>query len=340
MPKLVRNKNLLNKVIIIDGQPGCGKTMLSPIISSFKNVELFSFYFELEYIFKSYYFKKMDQNTLMTLSKILIDIKLYQMMMGREVNMRYDDLSSVFNYHDPKKYFKRILEEGDEKIPKKIINQKPILNIAMHDMMIHADTLFSIFDKKLIFIEVVRHPLYMLTQQTWNFKNLYGNKRDIHIYFEFKNNYIPYTAKGWEKIYLEANPVEKAIYNIYNNIKKNNNIRSKLKNKKYYQIVFESFVKNPYKDLYNLKKIIKTDFSKNTETVLKDQNIPRTKIADGKPLPIYKKVGWTPPNSKFDEKDELKKRRDYAIKNGARKKFVNILDKISEEYEKDYYKIE
>ena len=40
--KLSRSTYLANEIVIVDGLPGCGKTMLSPILSSFDRVELIS----------------------------------------------------------------------------------------------------------------------------------------------------------------------------------------------------------------------------------------------------------------------------------------------------------
>ena len=50
MIKTVRNENLLNSVIFIDGQAGCGKTLFNPILSCFKNVENFNYSTEIENI--------------------------------------------------------------------------------------------------------------------------------------------------------------------------------------------------------------------------------------------------------------------------------------------------
>ena len=47
---LSRDYNLLQKVIIVDGQGGCGKTLLTTIISSLNRVELFNFLPEIENI--------------------------------------------------------------------------------------------------------------------------------------------------------------------------------------------------------------------------------------------------------------------------------------------------
>ena len=47
--KICRLYNLTENVVIVDGQPGCGKTMLSPIISTLDRVEIMTFAFEIEF---------------------------------------------------------------------------------------------------------------------------------------------------------------------------------------------------------------------------------------------------------------------------------------------------
>ena len=68
---------------------------------------------------------------------------------------------------------------------------------------------------------------------------------------------------------------------------------------------------------------------------MKKQKVPREKISDGIPLAIYKRCGWEPPIRGLSEREELKKRRQYAIENNASKKAIQTLDMISEQYEKN-----
>ena len=44
-----KNNNFSNKVIIIDGYNATGKTILPPILDSFKNTQLPTFSYELEW---------------------------------------------------------------------------------------------------------------------------------------------------------------------------------------------------------------------------------------------------------------------------------------------------
>ena len=66
--------------------------------------------------------------------------------------------------------------------------------------------------------------------------------------------------------------------------------------------------------------------------------MPRKKISDGISLEVYKRYGWEPSIKGFSERDELNKRRDFVIKQGVRKKYLDLLDKHSAEYEKKYLK--
>ena len=74
-----------------------------------------------------------------------------------------------------------------------------------------------------------------------------------------------------------------------------------------------------------------------TKKIMKKQKVPREKISDGIPLSIYKRCGWEPPQKSLDERQELEKRRQFAIDNGASKQAMNILDKLSAEYENKYF---
>ena len=110
--KVIRQKQLTEKIVIVDGQPGCGKTMLSPIITTFQRVELLSYAFEVEFICRLFHLNKIEGDAAIAMVRMLVDHKLYQTMMGRDTNFRYADLSSVFKDANPRRYFQRIFQKG------------------------------------------------------------------------------------------------------------------------------------------------------------------------------------------------------------------------------------
>ena len=116
MIDIVRNGNIAEKVVFVDGLPGCGKTLFSNIISAMDRVELLSYTYEIEYICQLFYLDKITIDAAKSVISMQTDLKLYNCMMGRDTNFRPSDLSSVMKYHNPSKYFHRILQEGDDKI--------------------------------------------------------------------------------------------------------------------------------------------------------------------------------------------------------------------------------
>ena len=183
---ICRNLAFNEKVVFIDGQPGCGKSMLSPIISSLERGELSTYLFEVEWACRLHHLEKIEKDASESLIKMLVDFKLYNTMMGREVNFRFSDLSSAFNDVRPLRYFKRIFQRGDNEIPSRIKKMKPILNVATHNLLGMSELIFESLKNRAILIEVVRHPLYMIVQQTLNFERLLHSPRDVRVSIEYK----------------------------------------------------------------------------------------------------------------------------------------------------------
>ena len=340
-PTIVRQGHLAEKIVFVDGQPGCGKTMLSPIISALDRVELLTYAFEVEFICRLFYLNKIDSDASIAMVSMLTDHKLYQTMMGRETNFRYSDLSSVFRDAHPGRYIKRIFQKGDMAIPDRINKINPILNLTTHDLLGYSWPIFNALNQRAIIIDVVRHPLYMLIQQTLNFENLLSDPRDIQIYIKYKGEQLPYFSYKWEDLFVKSNAVEKSIYSMEKGLELSNKTKIEL-NKKYgnqiLTIPFENFVIDPMPFMKKIEYSLGTKITPTTKRVMKKQKVPRKKLSDGIPLKIYKRCGWEPPDKIITEKQELKKRREFAVSNGAGKKALEVLDKLCASYESEYFK--
>ena len=119
-------------------------------------------------------------------------------------------------------------------------------------------------------------------------------------------------------------------------------IKNKLKKEYGDQIMtipFEHFVLDPWPYLNNIKNTLKSKITNRTKKVIKKQRVPRKKIADSIPLDAYKKCGWEPPEKNLTENQELDKRRQFAFDNGASKHALDVLDKLCENYEKNYFNL-
>jgi len=269
----------------------------------------------------------------------LTDHKLYQTMMGRETNFRYYDLSSVFNNSHTLRYFKRIFQKGEIEVPERIKREKPILNLTTHDLLSMGEPVFTALEDRLVFIEIVRHPLYMIIQQTLNMDRLLDDPRNIQIYIKHKHGQLPFYAYKWEELFSSSNAVEKAIYTMNQSSKLTEDFKTKnngLIKKQILTIPFERFVIDPWPYITQIEEMLGSKVTRKTIKSINKQNVPRKKISDGIPLAIYKRCGWDPPVEGLTERGELDKRRQFAIDQGANKDAIKVLDQMSAKYEETY----
>jgi len=225
-------------------------------------------------------------------------------------------------------------------IPERIKKERPILHLTTHDLLSMSKPIFDALDDRLIFVEVVRHPLYMLIQQTLNMERIFfGNPRDIQIYIKHKDKQLPYFAYQWKDLFVKSNDVEKTIYSMNYCFKLTESFKNNYKevtNGKILTIPFEKFVIDPLPYTEKIAEMLGSQVTRTTLRSMKKQNVPRKKISDGIPLAIYKRCGWDPPVEGLTERGELDKRRQFAVEQGASKHALDVLDQISDDYEKNY----
>tara|TARA_Y100000590_G_scaffold180640_1_gene205870 strand:+ start:18353 stop:19411 length:1059 start_codon:yes stop_codon:yes gene_type:complete len=343
-PRLIREKMILENLVLVDGQPGCGKTLFTAIIAAMNRVELLNYSPELENICALKYLKKITDDAVEAMIRIQMDLVIYETMMSRSTNFRPSDLSSAFRNVNVVTYLKRLFVKGDEVIPELIKREKPILHFATHNLLAFCEPVFKALGKKVVVIEIVRHPLYMLIQQTLNRErhmDSSGAARQFHLYIKYREHQLPFKNFGQEELYLRSNPVERAIYEMQKTTELTETFKNKYQNQYNSQILtipFEPFVLDPWPYLKKIEKLMKSRITRKTRKVIKKQKVPRKKISDGIPLAIYKRCGWEAPDSNMTEEEELDKRRQFAIDNGASEEAISVLDQLCKNYEKDYFR--
>jgi hypothetical protein len=328
MVKITRNHDLLHKAVIVDGFAGCGKTMLSPIISAFTSVEIMQYAPVIEQMCELWGLDRIDDDVAESMIKMNADLLIYNVMMGRNSNCRPSDLSSIFR-HRPLEHIKRMLNKGDKLIPEIIADKKPILHLTTHMLLPNKGPLLKALGEKLVFIEVVRHPLYMIIQHEKNMQMI-SDPRIQHIRYTLNKNEYAFFCDGWEDTYDKSNSFEQAIYS-------NHWYYSKLFSEEHTGCIiipFEKFVQYPDKYMAQIASALERDVSANVRKVMKQQKVPRKLLCDGPALDIYKRCGWTPPSS-FSEERELEVRRDLVAKNVSAEALA-ILDDMSVKYTATY----
>lgn len=340
--QLSRRPSTDARVVFIDGLFGSGKSLFSSVVSSMERVELMSFLHELEYSCILHGLGKMSMNTARTMIRIQTDLKVYNTVMGRDVNFRPTDMSSAIKYHNPSRYFQRLFSQGDEQTLKTIKEEKPILNLAVHNLLSYSEPIWEALGGRCSYINVVRHPIYMTYQQSYQMKVSikHGGVRDFAIFYNYKGKDMPYYAHKWEERYLNANSLERAIYYTDELTSRNKKSEKKIREKynvKILTVPFEPFVLNPGSWVKKIANEVGVNVTSATNKVMFKQNIPRDKVSAGLDLDTYIRYGWKPPIDGANEADELAVRRE-SIASKVSAHAITVLDKLSKEYENEYWK--
>ena len=336
--EIIRKNKIANRIIFVGGLPGCGKSMMSPILGALQDVEIQKYNYSIEHVCSLYRLGRITEDATVAMIRMLTDLDLYNLSMTREINLRYKDLSSIFKNPKPWRYIKRIFMDGDAEALIRIKRDNPILQTLTHNLLIHGVPIVRAMKENFCLVEGVRHPLYMVRQ--WRlYIERYGNDdRDFTIVFNYNGHQLPFFTKGWEDLYIGSNSMDKVIYSISKSLGMAQSALDNMTPRERDGVVivpFEQFVVNPWPYLEKITSLVGTKINNTTLKEMKRQNVPRDMIADGINRPIYRQYGWKPSKKGTTERDELQERRDF-VKAEATSDALKVLDRLCEEYEDKY----
>ena len=325
--------NLCPDIIMLDGLTGTGKTMFTPLLSSYKRMQNARFEYMFEYISISAKMSKIEDDATSSLLNLLTDVKYYDGMLSREVNFRPSDLSSVFNSSKAIHYLMQLFMPDGKNIEKRLASEKQILFLATHQLIGCLDILLNAFNNRLKIIEMVRHPLYLLDH--WeSYIMMHGkNARDFTIWIEKDGHSLPWFSSGFEDLYIKSKSYDRAVYSIKSLMKdvftiaKGNNL-----NKNIIFVPFEKFVLSPENYLKKLESFIGSSPTRATKRILKKQRVPRPSINAGPQKSIYKRYGLKNYDKKITHKEDYELKIKAAEKNCSKNAFEEIMN-LSKQYE-------
>ena len=335
---LVVPPNIAGTVVIVDGLPGCGKTMLTAIIGTLARVQLMKFNYHFEHVCALHHLNLIDENTAAALLRIQTDLDLHNGMMARDTNFRFSDLSSVWSHSKALQYLIRAFGPGDAAVISRIQRENPIFHLATHAALGVSEPIFAALGNRLRMVEVVRHPLYMLKQWYIWMPRAGVDPRMFGLWVRYGDHSVPSFAHGWEDLFLRSSIMDRSIYGIENRWSLGVRRLSQLSEEDrslVMMIPFEKFVIDPTPFIHNLENFIGTTTTSSTKRTMKQQKVPRTMYAEGVGFSIYKQYGWEPPDPGATEQQELDKRMAFA-ESEASPEALAVLKRLCERYEAEY----
>ena len=317
-----------NDVIITDGFWGSGKSLLSPIISGMKDVEKSKLEFIYEYIAALNFLKKISNDATFWLLNNHSGVSQYNNLISREVNLRWNDDTGIGYNPGILKYLFRLfyVDKSDDNLVEKINMQNIALNLMTHNSILSIDPILDTFGARLKFIEIVRHPVYLVKYwETYLAK--YNSKREFTISFNHKEKRMPWFIKGYEEEFLKLKSVDQSILMIiktYEWLKKilaNKN----LNNENFLLLSFEDIVLSTNDTMKRIEAFLNRKHSKKLNSLLKRQKIPRKSLTSGRSKAIH---GWKNTGAKSDE-EIYAEQIAYINKNGSKKYIKGLSETIN-----------
>lgn len=288
---LVRNNVFPYEILIVDGQGRSGKNMISVILSTMPRVEKMRLDSLLDYVPRYHSLGKMSKDAAIVALKIEADEKLYNTMISRSVNFRFDDYTGVFKGGKRFIYIKRLFLKSEQHAVERMKNENPIFQNMTHDGLHVSQLYFDAYGDRLKMVHVFRDPVGNIYEQGLrDFGTRIGtDPREFQLTYDWNGNIVPLMANGVEEEYLNGNPTERLVLLVSSMFRKNlsgfENLNKKNQNKIYF-IEFEDFAVNPWNYLDSLQTFLGTNIVPRTYKIMKRERCPRKPEAFNRELRI------------------------------------------------------
>lgn len=269
-------KTFLKNLILVTGTHTSGKSMVSPVIASFKNVEMLRKIYTLDQIAVLTNFGKIKKNVSTYLAKNILDFCYYEQLIGRNLNFRYEDETGVYQSKDPNYFKKRIYTSRGPKVLKEHNQKNTHMLLDTHDGLWFYDFWSSLDIKNLKIISIFRSPVDMVNswinldlgiteKSILNQIPLIENKNNLKAWYYY--NFINQSREDKNDVIVDM--VGECFLK---DVKSYEKIKDK---KKIYRIEFNNFAENTNELIKDISLFLRLNKSQFTKKILKKERLPR-----------------------------------------------------------------
>ena len=283
--QLVRNFRLVGTIVYVDGITRAGKSLLGPVLASFERVELERMEEIIEYIGALYRLGKIERDAAVTTIQLRADAFLYNGLLGRNMNLRFGDHSSVWQQTGRMEFLKRLRAEEGPGVLNRINTGKPIFQNMTHDQLANFHLHKEAFGDDLYFVELVRHPVGLMEswlRRGWSTR-FQVDPLALTYTLKWSETQVPYYAAGWEEEFMEASPegrVIRMISQIWHDIQSTYDGLSDEEKGHVHYVIYDEFIRNPEPYLEPLAEFLGTKTTPDTGSILKLKNLPANRPVD------------------------------------------------------------
>lgn len=334
--KLIRGDHLTKNLLVLDGLTGTGKTMMSAILQSFDRVENGRFIYDLEYISISSYLGAHRSDSAQSLLDLIIDWKLYDNLISREVNFRPSDLSTIFKHPNWFEYIRRLCQDDGASVMERIETTNPIMMIITHQLMMAMEPLMQQFKNRIKVVEMVRHPYYLLDHWIASVEIFATTPRDFTVWVDNESGVpVPWFAHEWRESYWSLSKFDRAVLSIESLSRHYKESKSTKILETTFVVPFEHFVLRTDDYLNDLAEWIGTSTTNHTRKLCRKQNLPRSNINAGLNKSIYRRYRYNDADKYLSHQESYMQKKEFA---DNQKTSISgpVLERLVSDYEEKF----
>ncbi len=269
-----------SKIILISGITRSGKALVSGLVSTFSQVDKVVVDSALETVPILHRLGKITTDAATYLLKFKVNINIYNEYIGRGMNLRPGDFTSIFNYSDPQEYFSRLARKEGQNLSNELNEANRQFLFLTHYALLNP-ILWLDVSKELRIVDVKRNPVDLVF--AWLRKdycnNTYSTPRNLTPAVIHNDVVVPHFSVGWEEEYLESSQVDRIIKTIAYCHKESEDNNASLVERgladRVLSIYFEEIIIDTDRSLDNLARFLGTATSERTRWGYKKEQIPR-----------------------------------------------------------------
>lgn len=208
--------SLVKNIVLIDGIGRTGKFFLGKIVSGFRKIEYFQYVSLIEHLPFIERLGCIAEDAAISLLKVNIDEHAYNMRIGRNLNLRYNDASSIYSSYELDEYLKRGLNEfSNEEVRELFHREDKIPLFVTHENLSNINIFFKAYPKIKI-INLIRHPVDIVHSwfiRGWGDRHIFDPLSFIPL-IKGEKHPVPWYANEWKEEYESLSDIDRIIKSI------------------------------------------------------------------------------------------------------------------------------
>jgi hypothetical protein len=276
---------LFEEMVVVEGITRAGKFLAAVVVSGFEGVEPVQYSPNLESLLVLHRMGRVDLPTAKLLLEMEFDIRAFDMAMGRGLNTRPDDMSSVFRSPDHAAVLARAQEADRDALLARFKADKRLPLHLYHEGLPHARALFGVFPKALV-VSSLRDPAALMNSwynRGWGKLATADTPTVMWPFFEGARGRHTWWSGDWEPGWTEVGEMDRcalSIATLYELARRELEALSKEQRARVHLLRFEDLVREPREQVERLGAFLGRRPLPGMEDVLVRERLPREVAKD------------------------------------------------------------